>query len=148
MVEALAPVPGTLLVLGVLLQVAAGQIDAHAITEDMIERGLARDIGAAFGDGRHQFDFMLQVLGLGRVGNGGAVGHQRVARLAEEEGQLTVGIGAHLAGMIGIIAANAENPPHGKQSRIAGDRNGWLPAAARLCRHRSQAFFPRCCAAA
>src|ERR1700722_7587592 len=92
----------------------------------MIQRRLTRDIGAADGDGRHQFDFMLQVFGLGRIGNGGAVGHQRIRWLAEEERQLAVGICTHLTGVIGIVAADTENPPHRKQSFVVFDSDGCL----------------------
>lgn len=76
-------------------------------------------------DRHHQFDLVVQVCGLGRIGNDGPVGDDGVGRLHEEEGRLTVGIGPHLARMGGIVAADAVDAAHRK--RIAAhDGDGRL----------------------
>jgi hypothetical protein len=53
-----------------------------------------------------QFDLVMQVLGQRRVGDGGAICHQHVGVLAEEERRRPLVI-SHLADVLEIIAADA-----------------------------------------
>ncbi len=80
------------------------------------------DIEAAGADRDDKFHFMVQVAGRRRVGHVGAARHQCVGRLGEEERRLARGIAAHLADVVGVVAADAEDAADGKQSP-ALDRN-------------------------
>ena len=75
----------------------------------MRERVRLGDIRAARADRDHQLHLVMQVLGHRRIGHVGPAGDQRVGGLGEEEGQLAIGIGAHLARVLGIVAADAED---------------------------------------
>ena len=116
------------LVLCRTLQVAARQVEADGVAEDAVERLGDRDVGAAATDCHDQFNLVLQLRGLRRVKHvhrRHAAGHQRVRRLAEEERRLAR-VGAHLRGMIGIVATDAVDAADGKHSIVAGDRQGGL----------------------
>jgi len=51
-----------------------------------------------------------------------APGQHRVGRLGEEERRLAVGVAAHLAGVLGVVASDAENAAH-REAAAAGDGN-------------------------
>jgi hypothetical protein len=74
-----------------------GHVEADGVTEDMVERLLDRDVGAARLHGDHQLHLVVQVLGGRRIGDLGRVlgvgaDDDGVGRLGEEEGWLAVGI--------------------------------------------------------
>lgn len=89
MIEALGDIPRQTLGLGGGLQIATGEIQPHAVAVDqalgLFHRQLAgRRIVA---QRHHQFHFMMQFLGAGRVGNLVAVAdHDGVGRLHEKVG--------------------------------------------------------------
>src|SRR5258708_13018945 len=61
MVEGLADFPGPFLLARGDLQVAAGEVDAHRIAVDMLERPVGGDVEAATLHGDNQFDLVMQV---------------------------------------------------------------------------------------
>ena len=85
------------------------------------------DVPAAGANGHHQLDFVVQVLGLRRVGHGagGAVGHvdDGVCRFHEEERRLAAGE-AHLLGVFGVVAADTVDAAHGKLSATKNCHGG------------------------
>ncbi len=128
LVEALAHVPRTAHVLRLVLQVAAGHVEADAVAEDVFQGLVDRNVGAARLHGDDQLHLVVQILGRRRIGDlgrilGVAADHDGVGRLAEEEGRLAVRIVAHLARMGGIVAADTEDAAHRKQVGGPMDRN-------------------------
>ena len=114
---------------GLRLAVAAGKVDSHRIAEHMIQRLLDRDVRTAATDGADQFDLVMQVSGVGGVGDGRAALHDGVGGLGEEERRLAAGA-AHLAGVGGVVASDAEDATHGEavSGPVDGDggRAGWI----------------------
>lgn len=121
-VEALGDVPRQALGLGGCLQIAAGQVQAHAVAVDqrlcLLHRQLAgRRIAAQC---HHQLHFVVQFLGAGRVRNVVAVAdHDRIGGLHEKGRLATLGLGdgrsgAHLARVIGKVAADTVDAVHRK----------------------------------
>ena len=110
LLEGLADAPGTALLLHVVLQVAAGHVQADAIAPDVLGRVGRRDVAPAAADGHDQFDLMVQVLGQARVGHlaGLAIGHRQraIGRLEEEERRFAASV-AHLHRVFDIVAPDA-----------------------------------------
>ena len=85
----------------------------------------------------HQFHFVVQVTGAGRVGHA-AVDHDGIGGLEEERRRAAIGLrgrrgGAHLARMVGEVAADAVHPPYGEtafgsnyRQRRANRRNEYV----------------------
>jgi hypothetical protein len=122
-IEALAHVPGPAGLLGLRLEIAPGHVEPGGIAIDMAERLARLDIGAAAPDGRHQLHLMMEIGGPWRIGHAGTPDQHGVGRLGEEEGHLAGRIAAHLADMLGIVPADAEDAPHG-EAAAAGDGDG------------------------
>src|SRR6266852_759814 len=129
LVERLARLPGASFLLGGGLQIAARQIEADRIAEDVLEGGLALHAGSALPDRHHQLHLVRQLLRERRVGDVAALRHDRVGRLGEEEGRLAVGVAAHLAGVLGVVASHAVDAPdrehgvgaaHGQRGQVPG----------------------------
>ena len=116
MVERLAPIPGAASLLCGVLQVAPSEVDADAVTIDVIERLGGINAGAAFADGDNQLDLIMEFLGFRRVGDSAAGIDNRISGLAEEEGRLPRGVAAHLARVGGVVSADAENAAYGEAS--------------------------------
>ena len=116
------------------------------MAEDMIGHGLGRDVSAANANGHDEFDLVVQVGGLRRVGQvrplRTACVENGVGPLGEEERRLAHRIGPHLAGMIGIVAPHAENPPDRKTGRAAHDSQAGC-GRKRRDRHFSHGRFVR-----
>jgi hypothetical protein len=108
-VEGLAGVPGAAHFLGLALQVAARHVQAHSVAVDVFERGRCSDVRAAGLQCDHQFDFVVHVVRQRGVRELAAVGHDGAGRFHEEERRFAVGVVAHLAGVFGVVAADAEN---------------------------------------
>ncbi|MNO93889.1 hypothetical protein D3C76_854960 [compost metagenome] len=108
------------------LQVAAGHVQAHGVTEDVFVGLFQRNVAPAFADRRDQLDLVVVVSGFRRVGQlqGLAVGHRHhgIGRLAEEERRLAVGVEAHFTGMGGVVAAHAVHTAHREALVTAGNR--------------------------
>ena len=114
------------------------------VPEDQVEGSFGGDVAAARGQGDHQLDLVVE------VGRGGgevelaAVGDHSGGRLGEEERRLAVGVVAHLDGVLGVVAPDAEDPTHrehlvsarrrGASAVVPGRRRtaGWLVRAQRL----------------
>ncbi|MHC2882987.1 hypothetical protein ACVI53_005857 [Bradyrhizobium barranii subsp. barranii] len=86
----------------------------------MVERLVGGDGEAAALHRDDQLDLVMQILGQRRIGNGGAIGHQHVGVLGEEErrGALVV---AHLADVLEIVAADAPDAAHGITAALPDD---------------------------
>jgi len=66
---------------------------------------------------------VVEIVRLAREREHRAAFDNRVGGLRKEEGLLAIGVRAHLARMIGIVLADAENAPHGKAPCRAGNRD-------------------------
>ena len=110
-VEGLAHFPRAAHFLGFALQVAARHVEADAVSPYVIERLVDRNVRSAFADGHDQFDLVMQVLGRLRIGNGRVIGHDRIRRLHEKKRRLAVGVVAHLARVLGVVATDAIDAP-------------------------------------
>lgn len=79
-IRSLAQLPGTPELFGLVLQVAAGHVQADRIAEDMVEGLLDGNVPSALGQRHHQFDLEVVIAGLGsfprpfKQGNGGSKG--------------------------------------------------------------------------
>ncbi len=125
-----------------LLQVAAREIDPDGVAEDVIEGARDGDVMAAALERHDELELVMQVLRLGRIGDGRAVLHQRVRRFHEEEGLLAAGVAAHLARKLGIVPADAINAAHRKARRLARDGQGrQIPGRNGVFGHVSSAFL-------
>src|SRR5215208_3747195 len=101
MVEGFADLPRPLFLARSQLQVPTGEVDTDAVTVDVFERVIGRNIKAATLHRHDQFDFVVQVLGQRRVGDGGAIRFQHIGVLREEERRRTFVI-SHLADVLEI----------------------------------------------
>jgi hypothetical protein len=98
------------------------QVDADAIAEDMIERLILRNAGAALRDCDHEFHLVMQRLSERRVRHVLAVMDDAVGWLLEEEGRIAfVRAFIHLAHMGEIIASDAIHAADGKTGGCACD---------------------------
>ena len=59
-----------------------------------------------------QFHLVVQVVRRWGIGHVLAASDECVGRLHEEERRLTVRVVTHLAGMLGVVASHAVDPPH------------------------------------
>ena len=125
MVERLADFPRPLLLARGDLQVAAGEVDADGIAVDVVERLVGGNVEAAALHRHDQLDLVMQILGQRRIGNGGAVRHEHVGVLGEEERRRALVI-AHLADVLEIVAADAPDAANRKGFGFAGDGDGGL----------------------
>jgi hypothetical protein len=111
-----------------LLQIAACQIIARRVAKHMLQCPRLADVAAAAADGRHQLDLMVEVGGARRIRNRSAVRHHRVRGFGEEHRRLAWAVRAHLADVVGVIAADAVDAMHGKALICGGHRHarrGW-----------------------
>src|ERR1700733_2397494 len=83
---------------------------------------LGRDFSPLPADRQHQFDLMLQVFGLGRIGNSGAADHNGIGGLLKEKRQGAF-VAAHFLDVGGIIASNSIDPAHGEKPFTVMDWN-------------------------
>jgi len=80
----------------------------------VIERRAFGDVLTAFADSDHEFDFEMQVGRVRGIANGGAVAHQRICGFGKKDGRLALGVVAHFAHVVGVVAANAEYATDGE----------------------------------
>lgn len=85
----------------------------------MVERSRCLDRPRLATDGDDQFDLVVQIPRRRRIGRVGAGDHQRVRRLREKERRLAARVVPHFAGVLGIVAADAEHPADGEEPAIA-----------------------------
>ena len=89
----------------------------------MAQRVALGDVAATGLQRHHQLHLMMHVAGHGRVGHVHPARQHRISRFGEKERRLAVRIMPHLARMGGVVAANAEDAPHGKRA-APGDGHG------------------------
>jgi hypothetical protein len=121
LVEVLAEVPRTAVVLAPLLQIAARHVQADGVAENVLVGALRVDAAPAFGERDHELGLVVVIRSLRRIAHLAAVGHERVCALDEEK-RLLAAVAAHLLLMLGIVASDAEDAPHRKRVRGARDR--------------------------
>ena len=83
-------------------------------------RVAGRDAGAAGAQRRDQVDLVMRLPRRRRIGEIRPVRQDRVRGLGAEERRLAVGAAAHLPGMAGVVAADAEDAAHRKGGAGAG----------------------------
>ena len=123
-VEALAPVPWSAEVFGGVLEITPGHVEADGVAPDVVEGVSGVDVAAGFADGDDQFGFVVEICGFGGIGDGGAVVDNGVGGFEEKEGWLAVGVLAHLTGVGGVVASDAEDAADGEAIGGAGDGDG------------------------
>jgi len=125
-VEVFRAVPRPALGLGFGLKIAAGHINADTITENTaidLRRPNCND----------KLDFVMQIGGVGRVGDIGAAMNNRFGGFGEEDGFGFSDVAAHFFHMLGVVLADAINPPDGEAQPTP--RNG---QAYRVCRREGE----------
>ena len=90
----------------------------------MIERTRHVDIAAILADGGHQFDLVLEIVGIGRIGYCRAIIDDGVARFLEKERRVAFVRLFHLADVRGVVAADAIDAPHRIQTAVHDRQHG------------------------
>ncbi|MCY1308962.1 hypothetical protein D9M70_590090 [compost metagenome] len=119
MFEGLGGGPGLACLLGLGLQIAAGEVDADGIAVDAIQRILDDDVAAAALQRHDEFDLVMDVGGQRRIGEGATGGKQVVRILLEEERRFAIRIVTHLDGVGSIVATDAIDPANRKADQTA-----------------------------
>ena len=128
MFESFADLPGTTGFFSFVLQIAPRQVDAQGVAVDMCERVGCLNIAASLAHGHHEFNFVMQVAGHGRVGEIFVVEHEVVGIFLKEKWQFTVRVMTHFARMFCVVAAHAVNAANGITGGLADHANrhgGW-----------------------
>ena len=121
-VEALRGVPRHALRLRLRLEVAAREVEAHAVAEHVRQRLRLRDVGAAGLQRDHELHFVVQVGRARWIADVATRRDDRVGRLQEERRRRFVDARAHLLRVFGEVAADAVDAVHGEATAaIDGD---------------------------
>ena len=97
-----------------LLEIARGHVIDHGVAEDVFEGFVERDVPPAGADHHRQLDLVVELLGHRVVDHVVARPDHRRAGLGEVDGVLRHG-GAALGGVVGVVAAEAEDVPGGRR---------------------------------
>src|SRR5438128_1048865 len=125
-IECLAGLPRPASIARRELQITARHVETDRVAVYMVQRGGLRDVRARLADRHDELHFVSEVLARHRITERASVWHDRIGRLVEKERRLAVGVEAHLADMVGIVAAHAINAPYGeKRIRTADRHGGW-----------------------
>ena len=108
-------------VLGLGLQIAPGQIDADRVSEYVLQGFIHCRASAGLTDRNDQFGLVVKILGHAGIRNF-ACAADRVGGLGEEARRFA-SRGAHLAGMFGVVLADAVNTVNRKPGLLARDRH-------------------------
>src|SRR5689334_5364900 len=92
----------------------------------MIERGGGIDHLAPFADGHHQFDLVMKIRGQRWVWDCSPTLHQGIRGFAKKDRRLALRIIAHLADMIGVVAAHTKDTPNGEPLIASRECDAWL----------------------
>src|SRR5438045_3219375 len=109
LVEALSHLPRAAHLLRFALEVAPRHVEPDAVAPDGLERLLERNVLPALADRDDHLDLVVDVLRADGIGDRRAALHDGIRRLHEEERRLAIRVVAHLARMLGVIAADAVN---------------------------------------
>src|SRR5690606_26419831 len=120
-IEALAHIPRSAHLLGLVLQISPRQIYAQGVAVDMIQRLLEGDIRTPLADRDHEFELEVQAAGLGRIGNLPALRNHCISRLGKEKGRLTLGITTHFMGVRHIVSPHAVDASNREKLRTTND---------------------------
>ena len=115
MVEALADLPGQAQLTRVVLPVTARKIEADRIAPYMLKRDRHVDFATAPTDRGDQFNLVLKIGGVGRIGYNGAVIDDGIARLLKEERRIAFVGFLHFPDMRNVVAADAIDTPNREQ---------------------------------
>src|SRR5216117_1279551 len=113
LVEILAEGPGPAFVFSDLLQITPGHVQAHRVTPDVLVGFGRRHFVAARADHRDHLGLPVIVARHRRKVHGAPLGDQIVSRFGEEE-RLLAAVASHLLLVLHIVAADTEDPSHGK----------------------------------
>jgi len=119
---------------GLVLHIAASEIEPRSIAEDVVERATGWDIRAVPADRHHQFHLVVELAGHRRIGRVHAVAHHGVGRLGKKRalGTDKLGVSFLAVGFIAaqVIMSRGEVDDWFGSPVIQG--LGWLSAAALL----------------
>jgi hypothetical protein len=87
-------------------------------------RGIGGELPAASFETHRELNLVMQILGGDRETQLTAHRHQRVSRFSEEKGRLSIRIAPHFAGMLCVVAADAENSTNREELVRSLDRDG------------------------
>src|SRR5215207_7234224 len=128
MIGGLPEFPGAAKLLGFVLEVAAGHVEADRIAEDMVESLLDRNVASALGQRHHHLNLEMVVPGFRWIGMICRFtfhdGLESVRRFHEEEGWLAGWIATHLPRMGRIVAADAIDTADREHVGAAGNGEG------------------------
>src|SRR5258707_13658733 len=85
------------------------KVESNAVGEHAVKPRLADDAEAFSADRYNKLDFVVKIAGFRRVRHGRAAIDDSIRWLRKEERRLAIRILTHLAGVRGIVAANAED---------------------------------------
>ena len=122
--EVLPRVPRAALVARLELQIAAGHVETGGISVDDGKGIRRREPGARLANGDDQLGLVMVIRGHRRIRNRPAPRDERLGELAEEEGRLTIRIGAHLARVGRVVATDTEDAADREALVAPGDGRG------------------------
>src|SRR5690606_12502697 len=134
-IESLADVPRAALVTRRELQVPAREVVADRVAVYQLARPGRRNVAAGAADCDHELDLVVQIVGPLRVRDGGAVRDDRVGRLREDEGRLSLRVEPHFHYMGGVVSDDTVVPADGEALLFAFDLHGRRLARIEYVRH-------------
>ena len=123
LIKAFRHVPRSRHPLGFRLEIAPGHVERHRAPEDMPGRILGGNVGSAAGEGHGEFHLVVEVVRGRGVGQFSSERDDRVGGLGKEKGRLAQRIAPHLAGVLGIVSADAPDPAHREEQLGPLDRD-------------------------
>ena len=126
--EGLGDIPGPLLVLHHLLQVAPRHVEPHRIAEHGRHGFVGGNLEGGSADRNHQLDLVMIILRSRRIGDCAAFENKAGGRLGKIEGGDTINRVAELCGMRRVIASHTEDAVDRKavlQPEDRNERRGW-----------------------
>ena len=103
--------------LGGGLHIAERHVEADPVAEHVAQGVLGAHVPAAGADCDHDLHLVMEAQGEGWAGHDATVADERGGGLEEEHRGL-VAVGAHLARMVAIVAANGHDLAHGERFRV------------------------------
>ena len=111
MIKTLGGFPRLAVGFGLVLLIAAGHVNTKAVAVNMIQGIFDRDVFTALNNGYYQLNFVVNVIGLGRVRELTTGRHQCIRWFLEKERRLAF-IVSHFPNVSQIVATNAIDPAY------------------------------------